>query len=84
MVFPSSGEDIDDTKREDKDEQADNEGNKNNNPYGIIPLLMALASKTMTPIHNIYDWPITEALFMLSYIVDENQKEIRAMKKAYK
>jgi len=42
---------------------------------------MEVAQKTMTPIRDIYDFPITEFFYYASYLVEQNQKQIAEMKK---
>ena len=42
---------------------------------------MEESQKTMTPLREIYDFPITEFFFYASYLVEQNQKQIKEMKK---
>ena len=46
--------------------------------------MMEVAQKTMTPIQQIYDFAVTEFFFYASYLVEQNEKQIREMKKLSK
>lgn len=46
--------------------------------------MMEVAQKTVTPIQQIYDWAVTEFFFYASYLVEQNEKQIREMKKLSK
>lgn len=46
--------------------------------------MMEVAQKTVTPIQQIYDFPITEFFWYASYLVEQNEKQIREMKKLSK
>ena len=46
-----------------------------------MPLLIEVAKNTMTPIKDLYDWSITEFLFYASYLIEQNDKQIRELKK---
>ena len=49
--------------------------------WGLTPLLIAVCKETMTPIHQIYGWSITEFLYYASYIVETEEKKIKELKK---
>ena len=49
-----------------------------------MPLIIAVAKETMTPIHEIYNWAITEFLYYASYIVETEEKKIKELKKITK
>lgn len=42
---------------------------------------MEVSQKTMTPMREIYDWAVTEFFWYASYLVEQNQKQIREMKR---
>jgi hypothetical protein len=46
--------------------------------------MMEVAQKTVTPIQQIYDWAVTEFFFYASYLVEQNEKQIREMKRLSK
>lgn len=50
----------------------------------MTPLLLAVAKETMTPLHQIYGWAVTEFLYYASYIVETEEKKIRELKKIKK
>ena len=52
--------------------------------WGLVPLIIAVAKETMTPIHDIYGWAITEFLYYASYIVETEEKKIKEIKKLNK
>ena len=52
--------------------------------WGLTPLLIAVAKETVTPIHDIYNWAITEFLYYASYIVETEEKKIKEIKKISK
>lgn len=52
--------------------------------WGLTPLLIAVCKETMTPIHDIYNWSITEFLYYASYIVETEEKKIKEIKKLSK
>ena len=56
----------------------------NNFSWGLTPLLITVAKETMTPIHDIYNWAITEFLYYASYIVETEQNKIKEIKKLSK
>lgn len=56
----------------------------NNFSWGLTPLLLAVAKETMTDIHSIYGWAITEFLYYASYIVETEEKKIKEIKKISK
>ena len=56
----------------------------NNFSWGLTGLLIAVAKETMTPIHDIYNWAITEFLYYASYIVETEEKKIKEIKKISK
>lgn len=43
--------------------------------------MMEVSQKTMTPISDVYDLPITMFLYYASYLIEQNQKQIADMKK---
>jgi hypothetical protein len=47
----------------------------------LTGLLIATCKETMTPIHDLYEWAITEFLYYASYIVETEQKKIKEIKK---
>lgn len=53
----------------------------NNFSWGLVPLIIAVAKETVTPIHEIYNWAITEFLYYASYIVETEEKKIKEIKK---
>ena len=53
----------------------------NNFSWGLTPLLIAVCKETMTPIHDIYNFAITEFLYYASYIVETEQNKIKELKK---
>lgn len=57
---------------------------ENNFSWGLTPLIIAVAKETMTPIHDIYNWAITEFLYYASYIVETEEKKIKEIKKLNK
>lgn len=56
----------------------------NNFSWGLTPLLITVAKETMTPIHDIYNWAITEFLYYASYVVETEEKKIKEIKKLNK
>lgn len=42
---------------------------------------MEVSKNTVTPIKQIYDWAITEFLYYASYLIEQNDKQIRELKK---
>ena len=56
----------------------------NNFSWGIVPLIIAVAKETMTSIHDIYNWAITEFLYYASYVVETEEKKIKEIKKISK
>ena len=56
----------------------------NNFSWGLTPLLIAVCKEVMTPIHDIYNWSITEFLYYASYIVETEEKKIKEIKKISK
>ena len=54
---------------------------ENNFSWGLVPLIIAVAKETVTPIHDIYNWSITEFLYYSSYIVETEEKKIKEIKK---
>lgn len=52
--------------------------------WGLTPLIIAVAKETMTPIHEIYGWSITEFLYYASYIVETEEKKLKELKKINK
>ena len=53
----------------------------NNFSWGLVPLIIAVAKETVTPIHDVYNWAITEFLYYASYIVETEEKKIKELKK---
>lgn len=53
----------------------------NNFSWGLTPLLIAVAKETMTPLHQLYGWSITEFLYYASYVVETEQNKIKELKK---
>ena len=49
--------------------------------WGLTPLIIAVAKETVTSIHEIYNWSITEFLYYASYIVETEEKKIKELKK---
>lgn len=56
----------------------------NNFSWGLTPLLIVVAKETVTPIHDIYNWAITEFLYYASYIVEVEEKKLKEIKKISK
>ena len=52
--------------------------------WGLTPLLIAVTKETVTPIHDIYNWSVTEFLYYASYIVETEEKKIKEIKKISK
>lgn len=42
---------------------------------------MDVAEKTVTPVQQLYDWPVCEFFFYASYIIEANNKKIADLKK---
>ena len=53
----------------------------NNFSFGLTPLLIAVCKETMTPLHQLYGWSVTEFLYYASYIVETEEKKIKELKK---
>ena len=53
----------------------------NNFSWGLTPLLIAVAKETVTPIHQLYGWSVTEFLYYASYVVETEQNKIKELKK---
>ena len=53
----------------------------NNFSWGLTPLLIAVAKETMTPLHQLYGWSVTEFLYYASYVVETEQNKIKELKK---
>ena len=49
--------------------------------WGLTPLLIAVTKETVTPIHDIYNWSVTEFLYYASYVVETEQNKIKELKK---
>lgn len=47
----------------------------------MTPLLIAVAKETMTPLHDLYGWSVTEFLYYASYIVETENRKIKELKK---
>ena len=56
----------------------------NNFSWGLTPLIIAVCKETVTSIHEIYSWSITEFLFYASYIVETEEKKLKEIKKISK
>ena len=54
---------------------------ENSFSWGLTPLLIAVAKETVTPIHDIYNWAITEFLYYASYVVETEEKKLKEIKK---
>ena len=52
--------------------------------WGLTPLIIAVSKETMTSVHEIYGWSITEFLFYASYIVETEEKKLKEIKKISK
>lgn len=62
-------------------EKEDDGTGQSGSQWGIIPLMMEVAQKTMTPMREIYDWAITEFFYYASYLVEENRKQVRELER---
>ena len=40
-----------------------------------------VAKETSTPIKDLYDWAITEFLYYATYLLEENDRQIRELRK---
>ena len=56
----------------------------NNFNWGLTPLLIAVSKETVTPIHQLYGWSVTEFLYYASYIVEVEEKKLKEIKKISK
>lgn len=56
----------------------------NNFSWGLTPLLIAVAKETVTPLHQLYGWSVTEFLYYASYIVEVEEKKLKEIKKISK
>ena len=56
----------------------------NNVSWDLTPLLIAVAKETVTPIHQLYGWSVTEFLYYASYVVETEEKKIKEIKKISK
>ena len=56
----------------------------NNFSWGLTPLLIAVAKETVTPIHQLYGWSVTEFLYYASYVVETEEKKLKEIKKISK
>ena len=54
---------------------------ENSFSWGLTPLLIAVCKETMTPLHQLYGWAITEFLYYASYVVETEEKKIKEIKK---
>lgn len=50
----------------------------------MTPILLEVVKETMTPLHQIYGWAVTEFLYYASYLVETSQKKLRELKKIKK
>ena len=57
---------------------------ENNFSWGLTPLIIAVAKETVTSIHEIYSWSITEFLYYASYVVETEEKKLKEIKKLNK
>ena len=57
---------------------------ENNFSFGLTPLIIAVAKETITPLHQLYGWAITEFLYYASYIVETEEKKLKEIKKLSK
>ena len=55
-----------------------------NNQWGLTPLVIFVCEKTNTSIHELYKWSVMEFLYYASYLIEENNKKIRELKKLTK
>ena len=76
--------DIENTIDEGTEEESEEGVQKTDNSnfsWGLTGLLIAVCKETMTDIHSIYGWAITEFLYYASYIVETEQKKLKEIKK---
>ena len=46
-----------------------------------MPLVFEVSKNTMTPIRDIYDFPVTEFFYYSSFLVEQNQRQIKELEK---
>ena len=66
---------------EKENEEGVQKTDNSNFSWGLTGLLIAVAKETMTPLHDIYSWAISEFLYYASYIVETEQKKLKEIKK---
>jgi hypothetical protein len=73
----------DDKEQEDKEtvEKEDDATGQSGSQWGILSLMFEVSQKAMTPLREIYDFPITEFFFYASYLVEQNRKQIRDLER---
>lgn len=42
---------------------------------------MEVAQKTITPLREIYDWAVTEFFFYASFLVEQNQRQVKELER---
>ena len=67
--------------QEQGDEKEDKKVKKDDFSWGLTPLLIMVAKETSTPIKDLYDWAITEFLYYATYLLEENDRQIRELRK---
>ena len=72
---------VSDEGGEEESEEGVQKTDNSNFSWGLTPLLIAVAKETITPIHDLYGWAITEFLYYASYIVETEQKKLKEIKK---
>lgn len=55
-----------------------------NYDWGLTPVLLMVAKETVTPVRQLYGWPVTEFLYYASHIVECEKRKIRELKKITK
>lgn len=43
--------------------------------------MLEVSQKTVTPIHDIYDWPVTEFFYFSTYLIEQQEKQLKELKK---
>ena len=74
-------EDTSDEGTEEESEKGNEKVDNSNFSWGLTPLLITVCKETITPLHDIYSWAITEFLYYASYIVETEQKKLKEIKK---
>ena len=80
-IYQTSDDGYTDSEGEEEDVEEGVQEKQEENNWGITPLLIAVAKETMTPLHDIYSWAITEFLYYASYYLEMEQRKIREIKK---